>query len=243
MAYSPAPPEPVAAAPTPSSDARMEKVAVAAGRMEKAAGKLGVATDRLAQASRQSTSAPLPTAAPVAVDSSALDRAVQNMERVASRFESTAQKMDAISQRLASQRSPGDSPPPRVAQAPTSAPSRQSSTRPSPINRTSRTATQTKATPAPALVAPAFNAALLALGKEKYEDEELGCVGCHKMNGEGGRSGPDLTFAGRLHPDVDWQIAHLKDPKSKIPGSSMPAYKDLPEADLRALATFLASRR
>jgi cbb3-type cytochrome oxidase cytochrome c subunit len=38
---------------------------------------------------------------------------------------------------------------------------------------------------------------------------------------------------------IEWQIAHLKDPQSKTPGSSMPAFANFTEAELTALATFL----
>jgi uncharacterized membrane protein/cytochrome c553 len=259
----PAPEPIVAAAPARSGDeAKLEKVAIAAGKMENAAGKLDIATDRLALASQNqpaSKAAPASASAPppgeVKVDASALDRAAQNMERVASRFETTAQKMEAIASRLSSREAaPGGAFP---AQPAAGAPARSGSTTSVRVAGSKNPGAKAPAAQAPAAstskpgataapaapAAPTFDPALVALGAKKYQDEELGCVGCHKMNGKGGRGGPDLTFAGRLHPDVEWQYQHLKDPKSKVPGSTMPAYNDIPEADLRALATYMASLR
>ena len=227
----------VASAPTSSDDNRMEKIALAAGKMENAAGKMDVATDRLAIAAKnQKPAAPTVVAAPpvppseVKVDASALDRAAQNMERVATRFESTAQKMEAIAQQMQNSGST------------------KSNTSPA-----KNTATQSKApdakspvivskvVPTAAPAAAVFDAQLVATGTKLFQSDDLGCLGCHKMNGKGGRSGPDLTHAGRLNADIEWQIAHLKNPESKTPGSKMPAYNDLPENDLRALATYMAS--
>lgn len=224
-------PATVASAPANADDARLEKIALAAGKMENAAGQLDVATDRVAIAAQNSkTSAPTIVAAPpstVKVDASALDRAAQKMERVASRFESTAQKLEAVAQQLQNSKSAPaakNSAPKISGKAPVKAP-----------------VTVSKVVPTTAPATVAFDPQLVATGKTLFRSDDLGCLGCHKMNGEGGRSGPDLTHAGRLNADIEWQIAHLKNPESKTPGSKMPAYNDLPATDLRALATYMAS--
>ena len=68
-----------------------------------------------------------------------------------------------------------------------------------------------------------------------------GCQGCHTINGVGGKVGQDLTHIGSSHPDVEWQIKHLKDPRSVHPESTMPAFSTLPENELEALAEYLVS--
>jgi cbb3-type cytochrome oxidase cytochrome c subunit len=80
---------------------------------------------------------------------------------------------------------------------------------------------------------------LVAQGKAVYEKN--GCAGCHKIGTQGGAVGPPLDTAGRLHPDLDWQVRHLKNPSAVVPGSTMPPYNQLSETDMKALATFLLS--
>ena len=46
------------------------------------------------------------------------------------------------------------------------------------------------------------------------------------MDGKGRAKNGDLTRVGSKPCDVEWHIAHLKDPASKVPGSKMPAYDD-----------------
>ena len=61
--------------------------------------------------------------------------------------------------------------------------------------------------------------------------------------GQGGTAGPPLDSTGNRHADLDWQVRHLKQPGSVVPGSTMPPYSHLSEADLKALATYLLSLR
>ena len=152
------------------------------------------------------------------------------MERVASRFESTAQKMEAIAQKMQNSNSPKSN----------AAPAKNTETPPKTPDAKSPVIVS-KVVPTAAPAAKFFDTQLVATGAKLFQDEELGCLGCHKMNGKGGRNGPDLTHAGRLNSDIDWQIAHLENPESKTPGSKMPAYNDVPKNDLRALATYMAS--
>jgi quinol-cytochrome oxidoreductase complex cytochrome b subunit len=86
---------------------------------------------------------------------------------------------------------------------------------------------------------PDVDAKLVALGKESYAKNN--CNLCHKIAGEGGVAGPDLTRAARLHPDRQWQIEHLIKPDSKVPGSTMPAYSQLPADEVKALAEYMMS--
>lgn len=41
------------------------------------------------------------------------------------------------------------------------------------------------------------------------------------------RFGPDLTDAGRMHPDAQWQLLHLYAPKTVVKDSTMPGYRFL----------------
>lgn len=73
--------------------------------------------------------------------------------------------------------------------------------------------------------------------------ESNNCTGCHKIGAVGTAVGPPLDGAGTRHPDVDWHLRHLKDPPGVVPGSTMPPYSQLSEADLKAIATYMASLR
>ena len=68
------------------------------------------------------------------------------------------------------------------------------------------------------------------------------CLSCHKMGARGGTLGPELTLEGAKHPDLKWQIEHLKNPDKVTPGSAMPSFGHLKPEELRALADFLVSK-
>jgi cbb3-type cytochrome oxidase subunit 1 len=57
------------------------------------------------------------------------------------------------------------------------------------------------------------------------------------------RIGPDLAHAGTRAPteDVSWNVAHLRDPRSMRPWSTMPDFGHLADEDLDALAAYVAS--
>jgi mono/diheme cytochrome c family protein len=85
-----------------------------------------------------------------------------------------------------------------------------------------------------------------AAGKEVFQRS---CARCHRIGGsEGGGGGfgrsrgPDLGTIGRTR-DADWLMGFVRDPKSRKPGSNMPAIppQRLTDEDLRAVAVYLAS--
>ena len=68
----------------------------------------------------------------------------------------------------------------------------------------------------------------------------LGCAGCHRIHGNGGGIGPDLSYEGDARPDREWHIKHFRDPQSVSPGSIMPKFP-LTEAELRDLTSYMVS--
>ncbi|HEX9417003.1 MAG TPA: hypothetical protein VF895_09900 [Gaiellaceae bacterium] len=74
---------------------------------------------------------------------------------------------------------------------------------------------------------------------------ELPCLNCHTYLGAGSSNlgAPDLTSIGTKDLGIDFQIKHLKCPACEVPGSPMPAFKDLGEDNLRKLALFLEASK
>ena len=74
---------------------------------------------------------------------------------------------------------------------------------------------------------------------------ESGCLNCHVYLGAGGQNlgAPELTEEGLKGRGIDWQVAHLTNPSSKVPGSPMPAFGDLGEENLIKIATFLEASK
>jgi len=104
------------------------------------------------------------------------------------------------------------------------------------------------AAPAPATLHPQAQPAaepaqaeLIKYGKTLYKQE--GCFMCHRLNGEGGKVGPDLTGEGNRGRTPEWLIAHFKDPPAHVRGSIMPSFKNLKDEQLKALTAFLLNQK
>jgi mono/diheme cytochrome c family protein len=82
---------------------------------------------------------------------------------------------------------------------------------------------------------------LIKYGKTLYRQE--GCFMCHRLNGEGGGVGPDLTTEGTRGRTQEWLIGHFKDPPAYVPGSVMPPFKNLTDQQLKALTAFLQNQK
>ena len=68
------------------------------------------------------------------------------------------------------------------------------------------------------------------------------CVACHRISGDGGTLGPDLTSVGERRDAVGIR-AIIEDAKAALGESSMPAFRDkLTPAQIDALASYLATR-
>ncbi len=75
----------------------------------------------------------------------------------------------------------------------------------------------------------------VASGKAVFE--RFQCASCHRIHGEGGAVGPDLSFVGDQRTR-DWLIKHFRDPQSTSPGSIMPKFP-LDEQQLNDLTAYM----
>ena len=97
--------------------------------------------------------------------------------------------------------------------------------------------------PKPITVAKTTGVALtettqILMGKNLYNQNR--CDLCHMIGKIGGTVGPDLSKVGGRR-DSQWILTQLKDPKSHNPNTQMPAYPQLSDSELQALAGFMSS--
>jgi mono/diheme cytochrome c family protein len=71
--------------------------------------------------------------------------------------------------------------------------------------------------------------------------QQKGCIGCHTVDGKGGKIGPALDDVG-LRRAPEWMIQHFRDPQTVSPGTVMPRF-GFTEAEARALTDFLVHLR
>jgi ubiquinol-cytochrome c reductase cytochrome b subunit len=76
-------------------------------------------------------------------------------------------------------------------------------------------------------------------GQELYQSQ--GCAGCHKIGGQGGAVGPDLSNEGNLGRSADWLTTQIRDPKAHNPASTMPSYTSLSPEQVENLVAYLLS--
>ena len=86
-----------------------------------------------------------------------------------------------------------------------------------------------------AVTAPRAVFADAAKGEQVYKSHQ--CSMCHKVNGSGGKKGPDLSSAGTQR-DAEWLTKYLVNPKSMLPKGTMPPAKVTP-AELKDLVDYL----
>ena len=72
---------------------------------------------------------------------------------------------------------------------------------------------------------------------------QSGCLNCHFYVDQGGNIGPNLTAEGSKGRGIDFQIRHLQNPSAVHPGSIMPSFAALGDANLKALAIFLEASK
>ncbi len=69
------------------------------------------------------------------------------------------------------------------------------------------------------------------------------CIGCHKIEGDGGTEGPDLTHEGSKH-DVATLRKWIYDPEEVDPKADMPSFGDrLTSEQLDTISAYLAARK
>jgi quinol---cytochrome c reductase cytochrome c subunit, bacillus type len=74
---------------------------------------------------------------------------------------------------------------------------------------------------------------------------QSGCLTCHTYLGTGSSNlgAPDLSAEGAKNKGVQFQVNHLKCPSCVTPGSPMPSFASLGDANLRQIAVFLEASK
>lgn len=91
-----------------------------------------------------------------------------------------------------------------------------------------------------ALPTPANAQSLSAFSRRKAESllkDQLPCLGCHKLNGDGGTIGPDLTTV-RDRRSAEYIASMIADPQRVVPGAGMPRVA-LPDATRELITRYL----
>lgn len=82
-----------------------------------------------------------------------------------------------------------------------------------------------------------------AVEKGKAVYASFRCAQCHRIGGQGGSGGPDLSRVG-ANPSrtPEWLKEHIKNPRAHSPSSRMPGFEGkIPDADLDNLVAYLGS--
>jgi L-cysteine S-thiosulfotransferase len=64
------------------------------------------------------------------------------------------------------------------------------------------------------------------------------CRDCHRVDGDGGVTGPDLTTVGARR-NREFLYRMVRDPSKLFPGATMPPYDSLPAEQLKLLVDYL----
>lgn len=87
---------------------------------------------------------------------------------------------------------------------------------------------------------PVASRAALAGGQQLIE--RLDCLSCHKIDGRGRGSAPDLTHVGLRGYQTGWHRSHLAERERQASGPWRESYGDIAAPDLAALDTWLRTR-
>jgi mono/diheme cytochrome c family protein len=68
-----------------------------------------------------------------------------------------------------------------------------------------------------------------------------GCQACHKVGGQGGTVGPDLSDEGEKGHSREWLTEQLRDPRAHDSTTVMPTYASLSREELSDLVDYLLS--
>lgn len=103
---------------------------------------------------------------------------------------------------------------------------------PPPANSASAKTASTANDPPPAVSA-------IENGKKLFT--QRGCIGCHTINGNGGKVGPDLSNEANAGHSAQWLTTQIRDPKKNDPKTLMPAYDTLTDQQVNDLIRYLLS--
>jgi menaquinol-cytochrome c reductase cytochrome b/c subunit len=83
----------------------------------------------------------------------------------------------------------------------------------------------------------------VALGADVFA--EVGCLNCHVYAGEGAQNigAPELTDIGTAGRGEDYWVRWIQNPQAIKPGTQMPAFPNLTQEELEALAVFLEASK
>lgn len=98
---------------------------------------------------------------------------------------------------------------------------------------------QGPADPPEGMADPATLSASAKRGKQLFDT--LGCMACHKVNGQGGTVGPDLSNEGDKGRSRAWLVKQIRDPRANDPRTVMPAYDYLSDEKVTELVDYLQS--
>jgi ubiquinol-cytochrome c reductase cytochrome b subunit len=101
----------------------------------------------------------------------------------------------------------------------------------------------TAAQPDRSAVAPSGKVASANVQKGQELYQSTGCAACHKINGQGGAAGPDLSNEGNKGRSADWLVTQIRNPKANNAASVMPSYSSFSQEQLENLAAYLLSLR
>jgi len=71
--------------------------------------------------------------------------------------------------------------------------------------------------------------------------QSSGCIGCHTVNGQGGKVGPDLSDEGNAGHSAQWLKTQIRNPKAHDPQTTMPAFDKLTGQQVNDLVDYLES--
>jgi len=67
----------------------------------------------------------------------------------------------------------------------------------------------------------------------------LGCIACHRVNGQGGGIGPELTGTLLKGKSRQWLVIQIRNPKAHFPTSIMPAFSSLTDQQVNDIVDSL----
>jgi sulfur oxidation c-type cytochrome SoxX len=88
--------------------------------------------------------------------------------------------------------------------------------------------------------APSPSLSLSASAKQgKQLFTNVGCLGCHMVNGQGGKVGPDLSNIANAGHSRQWLKTQIQNPKSHDPQTAMPAFNKLSDQQVSDLVDYM----